>query len=98
MRIERISSLKDLGLWVIDQIGHVAIVCVATFPVLALGDIGVPIAGALVLSIREWEDWRSKTSVKRFQEAQLPFVVRHADKTIDVIAGSVGAWLILGLI
>lgn len=40
MRIERIQSVKDVGLWTLDQVGHIAL---ASLPGVILGLIQLPI-------------------------------------------------------
>jgi len=78
-----------------DQAGHAAIVLLAAWPVLTFGWWGIPLSGAAVLTVREVEQWRSKSAESKFMQSLQPFVERHIDRVVDVALGTLIAWWVL---
>jgi hypothetical protein len=95
IRVERIHSVGSFLEWCLDQAGHAALVLAAVCPVMWLGWWGVPISGALVLSVREVEQWRRKSDIKKLSDLMLPWYLRHTDRILDVVIGAGLAWWVL---
>jgi len=95
IRIERIDSWKSFGKWAMDQIAHTLIVLAAAWPVLTFGWWGIPLSGVAVLTVREVEQWRSKSAESKFMQSLQPFWERHIDRVVDVALGTLIAWALL---
>ncbi len=88
MRVERIDSLKDVFRWIGDQLAHTAMVVVVFAPIVVFGLRALTISAALMLIIREVEQWRGKSDGAKAKQALEPFIIRHLDRAIDVSLGA----------
>ena len=96
MRIDEIESAGDVGLYVLDQVGHGGIVVVAALPVRLASSssftwtslFGTAISGAGVLLLRELESYFRANSRE----------LRLLDRSLDVVFGTLlGVWFVVGL-